>query len=58
MKDKLRKHKSRITQLEHQVSQKNSQIVALEDNISTVKHQLAVSSPHRVEALAVLLKLA
>jgi chromosome segregation ATPase len=43
MKEKLRKYKARTSTLEQQVSQKNNQIVVLEDTINTLKQQLAVS---------------
>lgn len=42
MKEKLRKYKARTAQLEHQVSQKNSQVVVLEDTIASLKQQLSV----------------
>jgi hypothetical protein len=44
MKEKLRKYKGRTSTLEQQVSQKNNQIVVLEDTINTLKQQLAVSA--------------
>ncbi len=44
MKEKLRKHKGRVSLLEQQVAAKNNQIVALEDSLAALRQQLAVSA--------------